>query len=338
MGTTRHRIVAPLAVIIAAPDNEIDSKRHGHRHRVLFPKRELLLLISLILFSCNLILHKNVVWMWRNRYIYVGCPEYSLWLRPHGQTNVRVLHLTGKFGAKKDTYKGAVDRHVSKIISSGVFRKDEIISYSSFPKFILEDPSWKKHMQFLQNENHESRLGAGYWFWKPVLIHYHLERMNEGDFLIYSDVDREDFVSWTPLLLETMTARGADFALEQMSFRENEWTKGDIYDQLCPELLPYYDPSFQYSANFIAIQKNDQTMALIHDWVKAASDYHLISDEKSNTLKFKKFQVNRHDQSLLSMLIRCSYDERGKTEFKQTCLGDWTAYTFRLKTDRDSAL
>lgn len=287
----------------------------------------------ILLFLVNLLLQKNLLWMWRNRYFYVGCPEYSLWLRPPRQPT-RVLHLTAKFGAKEETYKGSVDRHVEKVLLSGVFQEHEIISYSSFPSYILEDSTWEEHLQFLENDNHESRLGAGYWFWKPVIIHHHLERMNEGDFLIYTDVDREDFVSWTALLLETMVERGADLALEQMSWLENEWTKGDIYDQLCPELLPYYDPSSQYSGNFLAIQKNDQTLAFVHDWLKAASDYHLISDEKSSTLKYKDFRGNRHDQSLLSMLIRCSYDERGKTAFKYTCLGDWTTYTFRLQADR----
>lgn len=327
MRSARHRITAPLAVIIAAPDDDSKQKRR-------LPRREFTLLVGLVvLFGANLALYNHVLWFWRNRYLYVGCPEYSLWLRPHRQP-VRVVHLTAKFGAKNDEYKGKVDLHAEKVLQSGVFKEHEIVRYSSFPSFITDDPTWEEHLQFIDNPNHESRSGAGFWFWKPVIIHHHLEMMNDGDFLLYTDVDREDFVSWTALLLEKMVERNADVALEQMSWPENEWTKGDIYDQLCPELLPYYDPSSQYSANFVLLRKNRETVAFVSDWLEAAKNYHLISDEKSNTLKYKDFRANRHDQSLLSMLIRCHYDERGKEKFKWTCLGDWTAYTFKLLADR----
>ena len=327
MRPVRQRITAPLAVIIAAPADDRKQRRR------LLPRKEFSLIVCLVFFlSANILLHKNLLWIWRNRYIYVGCPEYALWLRPHKQPS-RVVHLTAKFGDRDDMYKGAVDRHVEKVLRSGVFKEYEIISYASFPFFITDDPTWSEHLQFLHNPHHESRLGAGFWFWKPVLIHHHLELLNDGDFLIYSDIDREDFVSWTPLLLETMVERDADLSLEQMSWLENEWTKGDVYDQLCPELLPYYDPNTQYSGNFIAIRKNAETVAFISDWMDAAKNYHLISDEKSATLKYDRFRANRHDQSLLSMLIRCSYDERGKQVFPWTCLGDWTTYTFRLQAE-----
>jgi hypothetical protein len=131
-----------------------------------------------------------------------------------------------------------------------------------------------------------------------------------------------------------MVERDADLSLEQMSWAEREWTKGDIYDRLCPEILPYYDTVPQYSGSFIAIRKNLKTVEFVTDWMETAKNYHLISDEKSNTLKYHGFRENRHDQSLLSMLIRCSYDERNKTEFEWTCLGDWTTYTFQLHEDR----
>ena len=331
MRPVRERTSAPQwAVSIAAPADDRKPKRTRHR----LPRREFLLIVALaFFFILNILLQDRLLWLWRNRYIYVGCPEYSLWLRPHRQ-RAKVVHLTAKFGHYPSQFRGQVDSHVEKVIKSGVFSEDEIIGYFSFPSFITENPAWTNHSLFIDNPRHESSRGAGFWFWKPTIIHHHLELMNDGDFIIYSDVDRVDFVSWTPLLLETMVERDADLALEQMSWAEREWTKGDIYDLLCPEIFPYYDNGTQYSGSFIAIRKNAKTLELVSDWMEAAKNYHLISDEKSNTLKYRGFRENRHDQSLLSMLIRCSYDERGKTEFKYTCLGDWTAYTFKLHDDR----
>jgi len=242
-----------------------------------------------------------------------------------------VYYLCAKFGPTKDKFAKQVETHVKKVLGSGVFREEEIICYTSFPSFITEDPTWKYHLQFLEDPLHESRRGGGYWFWKPLLIHYHLGLLEDGDFLLFSDVDRENFLTWTPLLLKTMEAKGADLAIEQMSHLEREWTKSDLYDLMCPGLLPQYDNGGQYNANFVLLQKNAHTVKFIDDWMVAAKNYHLISDKPSQKLNFAGFKENRHDQSMLSLLIRCAYAEPGKTFFEWTCLGgDLFLYTFQL--------
>ena len=240
------------------------------------------------------------------------------------------VYLCAKLGPTKDVFAEQVETHVKKVLGSGVFREEEIICYTSFPSFITEDPTWKYHLQFLEDPQHESRRGGGYWFWKPLLIHYHLGLLEDGDFLLFSDVDRVDFLTWTPLLLKTMEAKGADLAIEQTSFLEREWTKNDLYDLMCPDLLPQDDNGGQYNGNFVLLQKNAHTVKFIDDWMVAAKNYHLISDEPSQKLNFAGFKENRHDQSMLSLLIRCAYAEPGKTFFEWTCLGDWFLYTFQL--------
>jgi hypothetical protein len=74
--------------------------------------------------------------------------------------------------------------------------------------------------------------------------------LEDKDFLLYTDVDREDFVSCTPLLLETIEDWGADLAIEQMPFPEKEWTnKNNVYASMCPGLLQEDDDAKQYSGN-----------------------------------------------------------------------------------------
>lgn len=73
-------------------------------------------------------------------------------------------------------------------------------------------------------------------------------------FLLFSDVDREDFLTWTPLLLKTMQAKGADLATEQMSYLKRVWTKNDLYDLMCPGLLPQDDNGGHYNGNFVLLQ------------------------------------------------------------------------------------
>ena len=290
-------------------------------------------MLALSVLLIGVLFHNAIRWTWKNRFLYVGCPEYSFWLhRP--QLKQKVIHLCAKFGTNEDQFAKEVNKHVKTVLRSGVFQEEEIILYSSFPSFIKENPAWKQHLQFLEHLSHKSRRGGGYWFWKPVLIHHHLELMEDGDFLLYTDVDREDFVSWTALLLETMIERGADLALEQMSFPEREWTKRDMYESLCPELLQGNDNADQYSGNFVLVQKNAQTMKFVKDWMEAAKNIHLISDEPSVKPNIATFRENRHDQSMLSLLIRCAYGEQGKTAFKWTCMRDWVLYTFTLHSTK----
>lgn len=247
----------------------------------------------------------------------------------------KVYHLCAKFGDKDDHFLKDVNAHVDKVIQSGVFGRDEIIQYTSFPSFLLNDTAWKPHLKFLRQPDHITKhYGAGYWFWKPALIHHHLQNMQDGDFLLYSDTDRVDFLAWTNKLLDTMVKRNADLALEEARDRlENVWTKGDIYTHLCPGLLPQKDTSPQYSAAVLWIRKNVSTVKFFKDWTEAAKNYHSISDtldEPSVTPNAPAFKSTTHDQSLMSSLFKCSYHEPEKTEFPWTCLEDWMVQTFRL--------
>lgn len=247
----------------------------------------------------------------------------------------KAYHLCAKFADKDDHFLNDVNAHVDKVIQSGVFGRDEIIQYTSFPSFLLNDTAWEPHLKFLRQPDHITKhYGAGYWFWKPALIHHHLQNMQDGDFLLYSDTDRVDFLAWTPLLLDTMVKRNADLALEEARDRlENVWTKGDIYTHLCPGLLPQNDTSSQYSAAVLWVRKNASTVKFFEDWVEAAKNYHSISDasdEPSVTPNAPAFKSTTHDQSLMSSLFKCSYHEPEKTEFPFTCLEDWMVQTFRL--------
>jgi hypothetical protein len=320
---TRHRTHTPLGLAGGAT---VSSTKPSRRK---LPKKYTAILALSVLVVPALLFRDAVAWTWMNRFLYVGCPEYSFWLRrPH--LKQKVVHLCAKFGPTKDEFAKDVEMHVKKVLRSGVFREEEIIRYTSFPSFITEDPTWNYHLQFLEYPLHKSRRGGGYWFWKPVLIRHHLRLLEDGDFLLYTDVDRHDFVSWTSLLLETMEDRDADLAIEQMSWPEKEWTKNDLYDSMCPGLLQKDDDANQYTGNFVLIQKNAQTVKFVDEWMEAAKNYHLISDEPSRKPNVARFRENRHDQSLLSLLIRCAHGEPRKTPFKWTCLGDWVLYTFQL--------
>ena len=85
------------------------------------------------------------------------------------------------------------------------------------------------------------------------------------------------------------------------------WTKGDIYEAFNVSFEgPQYGSSRQAWANFWLLRVNTKTRELISKWENLASNFHLISDEESKAPNDPTFVENRHDQSLLSMLLKAS--------------------------------
>ena len=48
---------------------------------------------------------------------------------------------------------------------------------------------WNKHKNFILNTKHKK--GHGYYIWKPYLIQKTMNKMNDGDILLYSDAGCE---------------------------------------------------------------------------------------------------------------------------------------------------
>ena len=274
-------------------------------------------------------------WIYRRHHYFFGCPEKSLFIRrptfSRSRSTPKLLYLTGKFGTPENTViPNEVSTHIASMMRLGPFRADEVQAYSHFPSFLLNDSTWDRHLQFYVS-GRGPRRGGGFWFWKPAIIDFHLSDLKDGDFLIYADPDRVDFLSWLPLLLETMQERDSNLALEQMPYKEKQWTKGDIYSYFNVSEIPDEDETFQYNGSLIVVRKNAATVQFIKDWLTAASDYHLLSDERSIARNAEGFEENRHDQSLLSMLLKQKYLEEGKKRAGWDCLTVWKTFTFQLK-------
>jgi hypothetical protein len=245
----RKRSTLPLHVT----EPEAASKEHNGAHRINRRRwRPLVLLrkhcvtISLLLILVILFLRKNLVWIYKNRYLYLNCPEVAFWLRqPNFGTTKQpphILYLTAKFGPTNGTFARAIHQQVQGVKRLNVLpaASSEIISYTNLPQEFVNDPRWKQHVDSLYGRIPRQPFpgrGGGYWFWKPLLLQRHLSQLQDGDFLIYSDSDMLDFFSWLALLLETMVEEQANLALYQLPYLEQEWTKRDVYEHYCPFLL-----------------------------------------------------------------------------------------------------
>ena len=190
---------------------------------------------------------------------------------------------------------------------TGIF--NDTYAYHEVPEWIRNDKKYAHHLEFLKDESHVTSRGAGYWFWKAPLILSHLEQLEDGDVVVYSDADINNVFVFLPRVLAAMAQGTANLALYHMPLPEKKFTKRDVYAKMCPDIVdPAADETMQHCASVVVIKKTPGTLQFVQKWKETGLDLHLINDEPSTTLPdHEGYFANRHDQSVLSLLIKCAY-------------------------------
>ena len=146
--------------------------------------------------------------------------------------------------------------------------------------------------------------GFGYWQWKSYRIRRLLERMNEGDILLYLDagchINYVDGVSLKNKLLRYLS--GKPIAMFQSNAPENVWTKADIYSFFDELNYPTVIKG-QLQGGILLLKKTIESCSMIDEWFYICHNhYELINDAPSIRPNIPVFKENRHDQSIISLL------------------------------------
>lgn len=151
--------------------------------------------------------------------------------------------------------------------------------------------------------------GSGFWSWKPFVILNALEKLPDGDILLYCDAGRkypyillntplDPFVSW-------MDSKGQDI-MPGISIPWNGsmsvWTKSEAFtgtgvdDHTAREMIPI-------QASFSLWRNNVTTRNFVREWLSWCVRRELVSDDESiNTAnESPDYKAHRHDQSLINL-------------------------------------
>ena len=162
------------------------------------------------------------------------------------------------------------------------------------------------------------KRGNGYWLWKPYFILKTLkEKLNEGDYLIYTDAGIL-YMNSTYIIIDSLKKKNADMWMIRLKYIEKQYTKRDAFILLGAD-LPFYTDTNQYMAGIQVYKKSKFTEKFLEELLYYSQDKRIITDEP-NILGFKNYKEfieNRHDQSVLSILIK-KYGQvnSGKTNMK----------------------
>jgi hypothetical protein len=186
---------------------------------------------------------------------------------------------------------------------------DTAVQYGGFTYAQLYTPEHiDSEFMFTNNKILSMSRGGGYWLWKPYIIDKHMKSLPYGAVFCYCD-SRYKFVG---NFTNTVNAwlKDSNIAITQNkpgdgTYPENVLTKGDVYKAFGFDVVPE-DTKPQAWAGFIAIRKDKDSEKFIRDWIALCTNEQLITDSVSVARNHHTFIENRHDQSLLSLLYRCT--------------------------------
>jgi hypothetical protein len=208
-----------------------------------------------------------------------------------------MIHLI-TFGDSK--YANTKRRLYSEAVNCGWF--DTIASYGTEDL----DEDFKERFKNIL----EQHRGGGYWIWKPYIINKHLEKMEDGDILIYLDagchINPNGVKRFNEYIEMLKNSEEGAISFQMSQHIEKKWTVKEIFEYLnihndSSDIIE----SGQIIATVRMFKKNSNSTNLVSSWLNTL--YYnplLFTDHYNKNGQSDIFIDNRHDQSVLSVLSK----------------------------------
>jgi hypothetical protein len=167
---------------------------------------------------------------------------------------------------------------------------------------LISDISFADH-RFIRN----SPRGFGFWLWKPILFEK-LLGCNGAEVIAYADAGC--VLNLNERAQQTRLADYAEYALDHgvctfsLELPEQAWCKADTsrFFGLSPEQVA----ANQTMATVLLFARSTLGRSLVETWLDTClrDDHHLLDDSPSLTPNHQSFVEHRHDQAVLSCLLK----------------------------------
>jgi len=181
---------------------------------------------------------------------------------------------------------------------------NEALSFNIFDNIILNTDKdlkndlefWNSHSDFIEQNNR----GYGYWIWKPYINLKLIEKINNGDIVIYADAGCTLNINGKNRLLEYIElVKKNDILSFELTHSEKKYTKKDVFDYF--NFLN--DSNINHLlAGIIIYKKCDKIYDMFKLWYETCCKYHLLNDNHSISPNYDEFIEHRHDQSIFSII------------------------------------
>lgn len=203
---------------------------------------------------------------------------------------MRKIYIT--FGGKP------YDPVTKKIVEDGVkFGADEVWVY---------DDVWLMNQPFYtQNKwlwDHPHKRGFGWYAWKPFIIYHALQRLNDGDIVLFTDADCYPIANFS-VLYDQCDKDGGVMLFSAISHRHYTWCKRDCYIVMGQDEPKYYDVQHGV-ARFMLFQKGKwKATQFLMEWLTYCVNPLATTFDKS-TLSTEPigFKEHRTEQAIMTNL------------------------------------
>jgi hypothetical protein len=144
--------------------------------------------------------------------------------------------------------------------------------------------------------------GGGYWLWKPWAAARVAGLLRNGDFLVYLDAGCFILRSLEPWFQLAAVHDPGWVALE-INEATNSWTKGDLFAAMDLDPANFTETKMLLAGVWV-MRVSPATMFVVNEWLRLAQDERLLTDKPSVHPNPPGFREHRHDQAILSLLLR----------------------------------
>jgi hypothetical protein len=155
------------------------------------------------------------------------------------------------------------------------------------------DPDFAAHNRHILSQPR----GAGYWLWKPYIIHRALMDFTKpGDYIVYTDAGVE-FVANINRIIDEMERSGEDIFLFGNNYQHRDWCKREVFDALnCKD-------GHQVQASAMVLRNTENAMYLVEEWLDQCQYGNQI-DDICGSDQYPGFREHRHDQAILTAVAQ----------------------------------
>jgi len=147
--------------------------------------------------------------------------------------------------------------------------------------------------------------GFNFYAWKPLIILDVLEKINDGDVVLYHDAGRLEYnfsiKKDVNVLIDKVIKEYNGIGLSHGWFKHNEYTKDKCFKLMgCDD--EFYRSKYQLAANWGIYEKNPKSLSFLNEWKQWCLNYDVICSP-INEDNHEGYVRHTWDQSILTNLF-----------------------------------
>jgi hypothetical protein len=161
---------------------------------------------------------------------------------------------------------------------------------------------WSSHKNHIQ----QNRRGYGYWIWKSFLVKHVMDQVAENDVVLWIDAGCQFNTAALPRFREYIDiTRNSGICCFDVKMPEYQWTKLDTALRIVDDVDSHMNTG-QLITTAVFFLNNSINKKIVTEWydIGIENSYHYITDAPSAAHNMPGFAEHRHDQSILSLLIK----------------------------------